>query len=96
MQKLYNKLKKYTLTDAVYFEKQDRQFLALKKLYENKKMNNSNYLFLIIINSLICYQLSWKWENYWEEFSISLENKDFKNFNEIYNFFDFFFIKFKK
>ena len=88
MQKLYNKLIKYNIKDAINFEEIDRQFLALKDLYLNKKMNNKNYLFLIITNSLICYQLSGKGEDYWEEFSEILENKEFNNFPEIYNFFE--------
>lgn len=29
----------------------------------------SFYLSLIVCNSLVCYQLSWKWEDYWSEFS---------------------------
>jgi len=85
---LYKKLQKYTIKDAIYFEEIDRQFLALKKLYENKVLDDKNYLFLIIANSLICYQLSWKWEDYWEEFSEILENKNFNNFLEIYSFFE--------
>jgi len=84
---LYKKLQKYTIEDAIYFEEIDRQFLALKRLYEGKKIDNGNYLFLIVANSLICYQLSWKWEDYWEEFSKVLENKSFNNFEEIYIFF---------
>jgi len=87
MQNLYNKLKKFSLKDAVFFEEKDRQFLALQKLYRNKKISDSVYLFLIITNSLVCYQLSWKWEDYWEEFWGALENKDFNSFEEIYNFF---------
>ena len=87
---LYKKLKEFNLKDAVHLEEKDIQFVALKQLYENKNMSDSNYLFLIIANSLICYQLSWKWENYWEEFSKILENKNFKNFEEIYIFFKFF------
>jgi len=35
MQKLYNKLKNYTLKDALDFESKDRQFIALQKLYKN-------------------------------------------------------------
>jgi N-glycosylase/DNA lyase len=58
MEKLYNKLKKYNLEDAIKIEKTDRQFLALEKLYKNKALDNKNYLFLIIVNALICYQLS--------------------------------------
>jgi len=90
---LYNKLKKYSIKDAIYFEENDRQFLALQKLYKNKKFSDELYLFLIIANSLICYQLSWKWEDYWEEFStsplipllIGEGNIDFWN---IYKFFE--------
>jgi len=85
---LYKKLQKYTIKDAIYFEEIDRQFLALKNLYENKILDDKNYLFLIIANALICYQLSWKWEDYWEEFSEILENKNFNNFLEIYSFFE--------
>ena len=85
--KLFHKLKKYRLDDAINIEKTDRQFLALEKLYKNKVLDDKNYLFLIIVNALICYQLSWKWEDYWEEFFIILENRKFNNFLEIYIFF---------
>ena len=88
MQNLYDKLKKYTLDNAIDIERRDRQFLALEKLYENKILDDKNYLFLIIVNSLVCYQLSWKWEDYWEEFWKILENKNLNNFPEIYNFFE--------
>lgn len=68
MQKLYNKLSKYTLKDAIGLEKADRQFIALKNLEQHISDKNL-YLALIISNSIICYQLSGKWEDYWEEFS---------------------------
>jgi len=58
MQNLYNKLNKYTLDNAIEIERRDRQFLALEKLYKNKILDDKIYLFLIIANSLICYQLS--------------------------------------
>jgi N-glycosylase/DNA lyase len=58
MEKLYNKLKKYNFEDAIKIEKTDRQFLALRELYKNKILDDKNYLFLIIANALICYQLS--------------------------------------
>jgi N-glycosylase/DNA lyase len=59
MEKLYEKLKKYTLEDALKFEKKDRQFIALQKLYDKfGHKNKVEYLALIISNSLICYQLS--------------------------------------
>ena len=66
MEKLYEKLKNYSLEDALNFEEYDRQFNALKNLWE-KWSKVSNYLSLIIANSIVCYQLSWKWEDYWEE-----------------------------
>jgi len=99
---LYKKLEKYNLDDAINIEESDRQFLALRKLYLNIKSGYpqgaalhifSNYLFLIIVNALICYQLSWKWEDYWEEFATSpltplLSWEGNVEFSEIYNFFE--------
>jgi len=67
MEELYNKLKQYTITDAIKIEESDRQYIVLKKLSENIK-NKEIYLSIILANSIICYQLSWKWEDYWEEF----------------------------
>jgi len=76
MQELYKKLEKYDLKDAIKFEENDRQFIALRKLKPSPNLSQrerniwiANYLFLIIANALICYQLSGKWEDYWEEFS---------------------------
>jgi len=93
LDKLYNKLKKYSIEDAIKFEEKDRQFLALKNLYKNKNFSNELYLFLIIINALISFQLSWKWEDYWEEFSTSplfsfLIEEGNINSQKIYNFFE--------
>lgn len=68
MRDIHNKLKKYNLKDAIKLEEQDRQFISLKNLEQNID-NKELYLALIISNSIICYQLSWKWEDYWEEFS---------------------------
>lgn len=68
MLELYNKLKTFNLKDALDFESDDRQFIALKNL-EKKISDKELYLALIIANSIICYQLSWKGEDYWEEFS---------------------------
>lgn len=79
MKKLFEKLEKYSIKDAIKIEESDRQFIALKKLSEKIKENYSLnspkigeniwvYLWLIIANALICYQLSWKWEDYREEF----------------------------
>lgn len=78
MQELYNKLKEYSLSDAIKIEESDRQYVALKDLYKNiwdKKL----YLSLILANAIICYQLSWKWEDYWEEFSEYFWDKKLNN-----------------
>jgi N-glycosylase/DNA lyase len=55
---LIDKLKSYTLKDAIEIESKDRQFLALKVLYKNKKFSDGLYLFLVIANALISFQLS--------------------------------------
>lgn len=73
MKEIYSKLSKYSIKDALNFESNDRQFIALKKLEKNIS-DKDLYLLLTILNSLICYQLSWKWEDYWEEFSEYFSN----------------------
>ncbi len=87
MNNLYQKLKKYSLEDTVGFEKSDRQFLALEKLYREKLFSDDIYLFLIIANALVCYQLSGSGEDYWEEFSDEVVNKKINNFEDIEKFF---------
>jgi|SaaInl8_135m_RNA_FD_contig_31_79051_length_248_multi_4_in_0_out_0_1 N-glycosylase/DNA lyase len=57
MQKLYKKLKKYTIEEVIKLEESDRQFIALENLY-NKINDKSLYLSLILANSIVCYQLS--------------------------------------
>jgi N-glycosylase/DNA lyase len=57
MQELYDKLKNYSLDDVLKLEETDRQFIALKNLEKNIE-NKELYLSLIILNSIICYQLS--------------------------------------
>lgn len=78
---LYDKIRHLTLEDSINIEESDRQFKALKKLH--KKIDNKYYLQLIIANSLICYQLSWKWEDYWEEFSEYFSSKNFENLEDL-------------
>jgi len=68
MKNLLKKLEKYNIEEAIKIESSDRQFIAIKKLVESYEDKNT-VLSLVIANSIICYQLSWKWENYWEEFS---------------------------
>ncbi len=70
MQKLYNLLQNYTLQDALKLEREDPQYKSLEKLYQSLQDKNL-FLWLIIANSIVCYQLSSTWEKYWEEFSKS-------------------------
>lgn len=79
---LYKKLKNFTINDAIKYEENDRQFIALKNLWENiskvdweKNKKIFFYLSLVLANSLVCYQLSGKWEDYWEEFSLYFSDK---------------------
>jgi len=68
VQKLLEKIKNISIIDAIKIEESDLQFFALKKLFKNIK-NKDTYLALILTNSIVCYQLSSSWENYWDEFS---------------------------
>lgn len=93
-------LKNYNLEIIFKIEEsKDFQYLALKNLRENissKKKINKNinienlFLYLIIKNSIISYQLSWTWENWRNEFSDFAKLNFFKmdNSNNIiwYNF----------
>lgn len=81
MKKLYEKLKHYDLEKILELEKSDRQFIALQQLEKNIK-DKELYLALVIANSIICYQLSWKWEDYWEEFSDYFSDDSIK-YNDI-------------
>lgn len=81
---LFMILQKYTLEDAIKIEGIDMQFLALKWLSAN--INIDFFPALVIANSLVCYQLSSKWEDYWEEFSFTAERWDFKKSDDIIDF----------
>ena len=82
---LYKLLKNYTINDAIQIENQDPQFLALKKLFNSKKLKKEDFLFAIICNALVSYQLSGKWENRWQEFA-----NFFINYNFNWNFLEAF------
>ena len=87
MEELINKLQKYNVKKIIEsIENNERQYIAIKNLYFNLK-NKDFYLFVILINSLVCYQLSWKWEDYWEEFSYEIWKNNFKNIFDIKTFF---------
>ena len=68
VEELYQKLRGLTVEDAIRVEEQDRQFKALKRLYEEIK-NPELFLKLTVMNALLSYQLQMKGEDYWERFS---------------------------
>ncbi|MCT4616846.1 MAG: N-glycosylase/DNA lyase [Candidatus Gracilibacteria bacterium] len=89
MQELLNKFKNISLEDIIALENSDRQFIAIKNIYEkNKNISINNYLSLVIANALLAYQLSGTGEDYWEEFSSFVINYDFSNKLNIKLFFD--------
>ncbi len=78
MIKLLDLLKQYTLKDALDLEKQDPQYKALEKLFLDLK-DKELFFWLILANSIVCYQLSSSWESYWEEFTEKAWKWHFKN-----------------
>ena len=68
LKKLWDILKNFTQKDIEKLEKLDRQYKALKKLYENLK-DEKLFFKLVLINALMSYQLQMKGEDYWEVFS---------------------------
>lgn len=69
----------YDLKQIIELEFYDPQFCALSNVWQqikflpqDREFFVSNFLFLIIQNALISYQLSWKWEKWRDEFSIFL------------------------
>lgn len=77
-------MQQYSLEDAIKIESIDMQFLALQGLFPN--INEDFFPALVVVNSLVCYQLSSKWEEYWEEFSFASERKTFEKSDDIINF----------
>jgi len=89
MEELIKILKQFSLEDAYKIEENDRQFLAISKMFQNIK--SIDYFFpIIIVNSLVWYQLSGTWEEYWEElaeFSIKYNFPAEFIFEFLYKFF---------
>jgi DNA-(apurinic or apyrimidinic site) lyase len=84
-------LSKFSIEEILYFEENyDLQYRYLRFLYKNIK-NQNLFLKLIVINSLLAFQLSYKGEKFWEIFSIyfSKHNDDiynnFLSFIDLYN-----------
>lgn len=89
MDELIDKIWNITIEKILEIEKNDPQFIALKNLYNNLE-NKELFLSLIIINSLICYQLSSTWEKYWQEFSDFFSKNQDINFENLEKKFIFF------
>jgi len=84
-------LSKFSIDEILYFEENyDLQYRYLRFLYKNIK-NQNLFLKLIVINSLLAFQLSYKGEKFWKIFSIyfSKHNDDiynnFLSFIDLYN-----------
>ena len=84
-------LSKFSIEEILYFEENyDLQYRYLRFLYKNIK-NHDLFLKLIVINSLLAFQLSYKGEKFWKIFSIyfSKHNDDiynnFLSFIDLYN-----------
>ncbi|MFP3290137.1 MAG: N-glycosylase/DNA lyase [Candidatus Nanopusillus acidilobi] len=74
-------LSKFSIEEILYFEENfDLQYRYLRFLYKNIK-NQDLFLKLIVINSLLAFQLSYKGEKFWKIFSIYFS----KHNNDIYN-----------
>jgi DNA-(apurinic or apyrimidinic site) lyase len=74
-------LSKFSIEEILYFEENyDLQYKYLRFLYKNIK-NQDLFLKLIVINSLLAFQLSYKGEKFWKIFSIYFS----KHNNDIYN-----------
>ncbi len=78
---LEKQIKKFSLNEIKELEKYDLQYTALEKLFNN--LNNKElFLKLIIINSLLAYQLTMKWESYWNYFSQYFSEHKVNNLKE--------------
>jgi len=88
MQELYNKLHKFDLNYAIKLEETDRQFIALRELINNQ-IEKEVALVLVVANSIICYQLSGTWENYWEEFSLYFSDRKISYENIVFELWEF-------
>jgi len=84
-------LSKFYIEEILYFEENyDLQYKYLKFLYKNIKDQNL-FLKLIVINSLLAFQLSYKGEKFWKIFSIYFSKhndniyNNFLSFTDLYN-----------
>ena len=78
-----NFVKQYTIEQIKFLEEnKDLQFLSIKDAFFYTPFEyQKDFVFFIIQNSLICYQLSWSWENYWQE-ACNWWIKEFESFKK--------------
>ncbi len=90
MKHLIKEIKKFDYQDLLNLEQYDSQYQSLESLFSSLQ-NKEQFLKLVIINSLLSYQLTMKWEKYWACFSDYFKNwtidikKDFQDFLWKYN-----------
>ncbi len=87
MEKLVEALKAFSLSDVKKIEESDRQYKALKELYQALK-DRELFFKLVLLNSLLSYQLQMKGEDYWEKFSSFFKEnplEEFERFLSLYN-----------
>jgi len=96
-------ISKFSLDDIINLESRDLQFLSLQNARKNislkstdKAIDKNLFLFLILQNWLVSYQIAWSWENRREEFSQKIvQDRDkisknlIKNKNNIDRRYDF-------
>jgi len=88
--KLENFISKYSLDQILELEKQDEQFIALQNSrksisqeYWNTNFIQNIFLFLILQNSLVSYQISGEWKLWRQEFSLKI-HQDFNILKDIF------------
>ncbi|EOD42297.1 8-oxoguanine DNA glycosylase [Candidatus Nanobsidianus stetteri] len=89
-------LSKFSIEEILYFEENyDLQYRYLRFLYKNIK-NQNLFLKLIVINSLLAFQLSYKGEKFWKIFSIYFSKHNDNIYNNFLSFIDLYNRRFKE
>jgi len=89
-------LSKFSIEETLYFEENyDLQYKYLKFLYKNIKDQNL-FLKLIVINSLLAFQLSYKGEKFWKIFSIYFSKHNDNIYNNFLSFIDLYNRRYKE
>ena len=88
MENLLKALSQFSVEDALKIEELDRQYKALQRLHSSLK-DNEFFLKLVLVNSLLSYQLPTKGESYWENFAEFFSKgktlRDFEDFLKLHN-----------